>query len=192
MTPVNSRPAELALPVVAISAVRHALTQHVGADAAAHALRAAGNAAGGVLFRSFAYTPGAETNGSDETEARATLSELSGPRFWERLSVFFSSRGWGHLNFDATHPGVGALDTADWVEAEPASASRPSCFFTTGLLAGLLSRVTGAEIAVLEVECRAQGHARCRFLFGGPQALEAVFRDIATGKRADESLAALS
>jgi hypothetical protein len=176
-----------------MSALRRALTQQVGADPAALALRAAGSAAGAAMFRSLAYTPGVESNGNDEAEVRRTLGDLSNARFWERLSVFFSSRGWGHLGFFAAHPGVGALDAPDWVEADPgAMTARPSCFFTTGMLAGLLGRVTGAEVAVLEVECRAQGHARCRFLFGAPPALEAVYRDIAAGRKADESLAALT
>jgi hypothetical protein len=192
MTPVNARPPEIALPVACLGALRAALAGDLGADRAAQALRAAGGAAGHTLFRTLSHPPGSDLNGADETSAREWLAELEAERFWDRFAKFFSSRGWGRLSFRSLHEGVGALDASDWVEADPGGGmGRPSCFFTTGMLAGVLGRVTDEEVAVLEVECRSQGHTRCRFLFGAPPALEAVFHELAAGRDLETTLAAL-
>jgi hypothetical protein len=88
------------------------------------------------------------------------------------------------------HEGLAALDSPNWVEAEPNTTSRPSCFFTTGLLANLLGRAAGSEIAVLEIECRSCGDEHCRFLFGAPETLEAVYSRLRSGESIESSLAA--
>jgi bacteriochlorophyll 4-vinyl reductase len=189
MTNIHTRPTELAVPVASLKALRGGLEAEVGPDAAAHALRLAGNAAGEAMFRPFVHGAGVSAEAADPQAALATLPE---GRFWEMLAAYFASRGWGRLTFSALHPGVGALDTADWVEADPdAVADRPCCYFTTGLFAGLLGRVTGQEVAVLEVSCRSQGEPRCRFLFGPAEALGAVYGDIAAGTRLEDALASL-
>ncbi len=177
MNRITTRPQELALPIASIAALRNALIDAVGEDAAAAALRAAGHAAGDALY--------ATLSAGDGDAAPAD-------RFWQRLTRLFQSRGWGVLRHDDAHPGVGALESADWVEADAfAGAMRPSCFLTTGLLANLLGRVAGREVAVLEVECRSRGDAHCRFLFGSGEALDAVYSHVARGESARDSLASL-
>jgi hypothetical protein len=52
---------------------------------------------------------------------------------------------------------------------------QPSCHFTTGVLANILGRAADGEVAVLEVECRSRGDQRCRFLFGGADAVYSVY-----------------
>ncbi|MBI4408484.1 MAG: hypothetical protein HY561_02170, partial [Gemmatimonadetes bacterium] len=47
------------------------------------------------------------------------------------------------------------------------------------------------DVAVMEVECRARGDLRCRFVFGGASALEALYADLAAGRDLEASLAAL-
>ena len=191
MTAIQTRPSELALPVGALSALREALAAEVGDDGAARALRVAGSAAGTAMFR--ALVAGAGIAHEDEAAAREHLAGLAEERFWSALSAFFGSRGWGRLRFSAVHDGVGALDSADWIEANTdVGAARPACFFTTGMLAGLLGRITGREIAVLEVECRSRGDGECRFLFGSAHALEALYAGIAAGRAVDASLSALA
>jgi predicted hydrocarbon binding protein len=171
----GGRAPELAIPVASLAALRHALTKEVGPDAAARALSAAGHAAGDALFSQM---------GANEESERA---------FWRKLTHLFNSRGWGTLVHSAAHEGVGALDAGDWVEAdEEALTSRPSCFFTTGMLANLLGNAAGAPVTVLEVECRSRGDARCRFLFGSNEALNAVYEQVGSGVNADEALAELS
>jgi hypothetical protein len=86
---------------------------------------------------------------------------------------------------------VGALDSGNWVEVQPESATRPSCYFTTGLLANLLGQAADAEIAVLEVECRSRGDERCRFLFGAPVTLDELYGRLRSGEPVDQSIASL-
>lgn len=194
MTPVNSRPSELALPVASLAAIRRELATAVGGDTAARALQSAGNAAGDAFFRALAHGFGTPADADDpERAAREQLAGVDQAAFWRRFGELFGSRGWGHLAMQPVHPGVGALDAGDWVEADPdAGAGRPSCFFTTGLLANLLGRVAGEDVAVLEVECRSRGDGRCRFLFGGAHALEELFEQLRAGRALDDSLATLT
>ncbi|HEX6063704.1 MAG TPA: V4R domain-containing protein [Longimicrobiales bacterium] len=174
----GTRAPELAIPVACLSALRQALTAEVGPDTAARALRAAGHAAGDAWYP--------RIDGNDEAGA------VSESRFWRRLSQLFHSHGWGSLTHEAVHPGVGALDANDWVEARPeAGESRPSCFFTTGLLANLLGNAAGSDVAVMEVECRSQGDPRCRFLFGSADALNALYARVSSGDAVDAALSKL-
>ncbi|MGH7443583.1 MAG: V4R domain-containing protein [Longimicrobiales bacterium] len=178
MNRLTTRPQELALPIASLAALRNTLIDAVGEDAAAHALRASGHAAGDALFTALV------SGNVDEA--------IPAERFWQRLGQLFHTRGWGTLRHEDAHPGVGALNSLDWVEADAiGSALRPSCFLTTGLLANLLGRISGEEVAVLEVECRSRGDARCRFLFGSASALDAVYARVAAGESANASLAAL-
>ncbi|MGH7469481.1 MAG: V4R domain-containing protein [Longimicrobiales bacterium] len=185
MSRPGSRPAELALPVSSLAALRAALADEVGADAAANALRAAGYAAGDGMFTALTQPFGGDG------EAGPGFDSVSANTFWRRLSELFSTRGWGTLAHEPVHPGVGVLQTSNWVEVELDSATRPSCYFTTGLLANLLGHAAEAEIAVLEVECRSRGDARCRFLFGAPVTLEALYGRLRAGESVDESIESL-
>jgi predicted hydrocarbon binding protein len=174
----SGRPAELVLPVASLAALRRALGTRVGADGAAEALREAGHAAGDALYEVLRSGLGADG-----------LAQLGEAGFWRRLGELFETRGWGELQQEAVHAGVGALDAADWVEADVESgAERPSCHFTTGLLANLLGQVAGQEIAVLESECRSRGDLRCRFLFGAPETLGAVHRTLLAGQDTNASI----
>ena len=177
MLQTAKRALELAIPVASLAALRQALTAEVGADAAARALRAAGHAAGDAWYPQLSSSDG------------DTLAENT---FWRRLNQLFSSRGWGTLRQSAVHPGVGALDANDWVEAQAdAAEARPSCFFTTGVLANLLGNVAGADVAVMEVECRSAGAERCRFLFGSEEALNALYSRVSSGSSVDNALSEL-
>jgi predicted hydrocarbon binding protein len=173
----TTRPHEIMLPVAALASLRDALSAHLGSDAAADALRAAGFAAGETFHRIL-------SGGADED-----LRQLNAARFWSRINLLFSSRGWGQLTFSEAHPGVGSLEASDWAEGRAgADADRPSCHFTTGLLASLLGQLAGAEVGVLEVECRSRGDQRCRFLFGGTEAVYAVYNRIVAGDAPDAAL----
>lgn len=182
----GNRPPELAIPVASLAALRVALAQEVGSDAAARALAAAGQAAGDALFGQLTAAAGDSDNGA------AALADVSENAFWRRLSQLFSSRGWGTLSHTPAHEGVGALATPDWVEADTkANSARPSCFFTTGVLANLLGNAAGAPISVLEVECRSRGDARCRFLFGSAEAMDAVYSRVGDGASVEAVLGEL-
>ena len=176
----SSRTPELALPVASLAAMRDSLVSSVGPEAAALALRQAGHAAGDALHRILSGgTPG-------------SLTALPAEKFWAQLTRLFSSRGWGQLVYTQVHPGVGSLEAGDWAEVRAdGSAGQPSCHFTTGVLANLLGQIADAEVAVLEAECRSRGDHRCRFLFGGADAVYAVYERIAAGDAPDAALARL-
>ena len=175
MVRTGNRPPELAIPVASLAALRRALASEVGADAAARALASAGHAAGDALF-----TQLGTSEGDDEAA------------FWRKLTQLFISRGWGIIIHSNVHEGIGALEAGDWVEADPEAYSpRPSCHFTTGMLANLLGNAAGAPVTVLEVECRSRGDARCRFFFGSTEAMQALYDRVGTGASADAALAEL-
>jgi uncharacterized protein len=170
-----NRTQEIAIPALALRGMSDALVASVGAEAAAGALRAAGHAAGDALYEIFA--------------AQQEPGDLPADAFWQRLGQLFASRGWGQFRHAEIHPGVGALETTNWAEAaDGAVADQPSCHFTTGMLANLLGRVAGTDVAVLEVECRSRGDSRCRFLFGGTDAVYAVYERLVEGASADAAL----
>jgi predicted hydrocarbon binding protein len=177
--PSNNRSQQVVLPARALAAIGGAIAEVIGPEAAAEALRAAGHAAGDAFHGLLAE--------------RHDLAGLPAAEFWATLSQLFSSRGWGQLRYREAHPGVGSLETVDWAEARPEEAlTQPSCHFTTGLLANLLGRIAGEEVAVLEVECRSRGDERCRFLFGSPDALFALYERVADGEGADRALEQLA
>lgn len=179
----TARAPELALPVPSLAAMRAALEVECGPDASARALRSAGFAAGNALYAAL----------SASAPEGQTIETMNADLFWKRLVLLFSNRGWGNLSIAQLHPGIGALDSTNWVEAVPETeAQRPSCHFTTGLIANLLGSAAGADVAVLELECRSRGDARCRFAFGAPEIMGAVYEYMLDGADAEQSIAALS
>lgn len=117
----------------------------------------------------------------------ADPAELGADEFWHHLSAFFRSIGWGRLDFEEVHAGIGSLASGDWAEAGTTGSSRqPTCHFTTGMLADLLGRLIDGEMAVMEVGCRSRGDATCRFFIGGSEALQEVFDGMRQGRDALE------
>ena len=112
---------------------------------------------------------------------------LDDERFSAMSAEFFEEYGWGQLEFTSISNAVLAIDSSDWAEAEGQGAG---CHVSTGLLAGFFGRVADAPIAVLEVECRAAGASRCRFLLGSVDVLGYVHE--AMGRGVSYERAALS
>ncbi|HEX6694270.1 MAG TPA: V4R domain-containing protein [Longimicrobiales bacterium] len=184
MSPMATRPSEMAIPAAALAALRQAITSEFGGDSAARVLRNAGHDAGDAFFHLLA-------NDSDAEAGRAALSQIDADTFWRRFTQLFSSRGWGTLSHGLVHPGIAVLTASDWAEATAGSAPRPSCYFTTGLLANVLGKVAGSDVSVMEVECRSRGDASCRFLFGSPDALSSVYHMLLAGESPDSAVAQL-
>jgi predicted hydrocarbon binding protein len=149
----------------------HALRDRAGAQV----LQEAGYAAGEGVYRSFAaWLPGVA--GVEDPK------ELAAPRLAEVLSRFFSELGWGTVEVTAFGDTAFAIDSLNWPEADPEAALQyPSCFFTSGLLADMVSRIADAGLAVMEVECRSRGDARCRWLVGAPETLTQLYEHMAQG-----------
>lgn len=152
-------------------------------DQAIAVLQEAGYAAGEGLFRTFAgWLP--DHAGVDRPE------DLDAQVMNEVLSDFFAHTGWGRLAMAPVGTGGLAVDSTDWAEAEPGSSAAPMCFFSTGMLADFLGRLSGEAVAVMEVECRSRGDKRCRFLSATPDVLQRVYEEMTTGKSYLEALGA--
>lgn len=170
---------DIRLPANVILSLRRTLVREIGAEAAARALQEAGNAAGDALHDRLAR--GVETDGLGRTPSGS---------FWDRLTSLFREMGWGTAEHQDIHPGVGALDVRDWFEVDP-QARRVSCPFTTGVLANVLGRVAGGEVAVLQVDLPDGATGGCRFLFGGPEPLQRVYGRLREDGDLQAALAAL-
>jgi predicted hydrocarbon binding protein len=152
----------------------HASLTSRAPDQAVAVLQEAGYAAGEALYRAFA--------------AVNSPTDLDADLLAETLSDFFTSCGWGTLTMSPVGTGALAVDSADWAEAEPETAQTPMCFFSAGMLADFLGRLSGEAVSVMEVECRSRGDARCRFLSATPDVLQRVYEGMTAGRTYEEAL----
>lgn len=159
-----------------------AIVRQLHASLATHApeqavtiLQEAGYAAGEGLFKAFT--------------AANNPADLDADLLAPTLSEFFTSSGWGSVTVTPVGTGALALDSADWAEAQPGTSPTPMCFFSAGMLADFLGRLSDETVAVMEVECRSKGDARCRFLSATPEVLEKVYNEMTQGRSYEEALA---
>lgn len=162
-------------PVPGILRQLHASLATHAPDQIVTILQEAGYAAGEGLYRAFA----AENNPAD----------LDAEQLGPALSQFFTTGGWGAVTMTPIGNGALALDSGDWVEAEPGTSQTPMCFFSAGMLADFLGRLSEETVAVMEVECRSKGDERCRFLSATPEVLEKVYNEMTAGRSYEEALA---
>ncbi|HEY8197318.1 MAG TPA: V4R domain-containing protein [Gemmatimonadales bacterium] len=167
-----------------IQQLRASLERDTGVQAAAY-LQEAGFAGGEELFEAFGDWL-KRARGVDQP------SELDVEFLGEVLGEFFADQGWGRLTAIPLGPAVMALDSAEWAEAlDEQQGEFPSCHLSCGLLADFLGRVSGDQVAVMEVECRSRGEQRCRFLAGSPETLGILYDRMAGGTGYLEALGVL-
>jgi predicted hydrocarbon binding protein len=152
----------------------HASLMSRAPDQAIAILQEAGYAAGDGLYRAFA----AVNNPPD----------LDADLLAETLSEFFTSGGWGTVTMSPLGMGALALDSTDWAEAEPGTSQTPMCFFSAGMLADFLGRLSDEPVSVMEVECRSRGDARCRFLSATPEVLQRVYEKMTQGESYEDAV----
>lgn len=179
----QSQPRMVGIPAAALGAVHTSLGQGRSVTEAAELARRVGFAIGPALVDAFE----AELSNGGAGPA----ADLPTDEFWTRLSRFLSEAGWGDLTAREAHPGVASVTTANWTEAAGRSTAHPSCHLSTGLLAAVVSRVAGTDLAVLEATCRAAGAGECTFLVGGHAALGSVYARIRAGDNPTQAVAAL-
>ncbi len=167
---------EVRLPVAGLAALRNAVQASCDGDAAARSLQRAGVALGRAIYADLALA--------------ADPARLSAAEFWERALEALRERGWGDFVHRSVHDGAGELATPNGAEVSD-RGGRPDCFLSAGLIAGLLAGVDAGPVAVLEVECRSQGDAECRFLFGGRDAIAAIHAALLRGEAFDDAVEAL-
>lgn len=172
----------MSAPALPLRALHGSLQSHAP-DAAVSILQETGFASGEGVFQTFsAWLP--EGAGVDSPD------QLDGDRLSQVLSAFFEAHGWGPLSVTPLPGGALALDSAAWAEAEPGTAEAPMCFFSAGMLADFLGRLSGETVAVMEVECRCKGDERCRFLSAMPETLQRVYEAMTAGRSYEEALSA--
>ncbi|HUG00944.1 MAG TPA: V4R domain-containing protein [Longimicrobiales bacterium] len=167
---------EVRLSVDGLSALRSAVHAACDGDAAARSLQRAGVALGRAIYADIARA--------------GDPAALAPAEFWERALDALRERGWGDYVHRSVHAGAGELATSNGAEVT-SRGSRPDCFLSAGLIAGLLAGVDAGPVAVLEVECRSQGDAECRFLFGGRDTIAAVHSALLRGEPVDDAVEAL-
>jgi predicted hydrocarbon binding protein len=157
-----------------IHQLRAALERDTGLQAASY-LQEAGFAGGEELYGEF-------TEWLLATRGVERPAVLDAKFLDEALSQFFAEQGWGALSVQALGGAVLALDSTEWAEASDEGRGEfPSCHLTCGLLADFFGRLSDGLVAVMEVECRSRGDARCRFLAGAPETLSALYDRMAQG-----------
>lgn len=168
------------LPARFFPLLRRALENEGSPLSATHVLHDAGFGSGPPLFDDLE-----RKLGQDPTTRNETL-------FWTDLSRFFAERGWGRIESERVHSGLGLLLARDWAESDPEGLDeQPGCHFSSGLLAYLLGRAAGAPIAVLEVGCRSRGDDHCSFLYGSEAAIHEIYGLLLDGASLEEALAGL-
>ena len=86
------------------------------------------------------------------------------------------------------------LRATDWAEAEPQSDTNvrvTNCSFSEGYLSGILSKLSGRSVAVLEVSCQTRGDDACEFAFGSESAIQKLDKAILNGAEISNALEAL-
>lgn len=161
-------------------ALRATLFRDAGSNAASY-LQEAGYAGGAALYQAFATWSAAHGVPVPEN--------MAAPEFQERAAEFFAELGWGEIVVGMLHDSVITLDSANWAEADPASAMQfPGCYLTSGLFADFFGRLAGAPLVTMEVECRSMGSERCRFLLGSSETLQHVYDGMTQGVSYDAAL----
>ena len=93
--------------------------------------------------------------------------------WWEPLS----DAGWGPCKFDlgALSRGIAVIEMADSpIAAALQGTEFPICHFFAGLFAGAMSFYERAERHATELECRAAGGTKCRFVVGPGGAVDSA------------------
>jgi len=173
----------LAFPRASLLALRAALIRDTGGSFATF-LQEAGYAGGEAVFAAFRSWLGARGEDVDTLDIEA---------FQARAAEFFRVAGWGTITIAPVGDVVAMVDSTDWGEADPLSAlPYPACHYTTGMLADFFGRTAAAPLAVLEVECRSSGSARCRFLVGATEVMGHLYERMSAGEHYETAARALT
>jgi len=167
------------VPASTLGSIREIVEERCDPATAVLALQAAGYRAGESMYPDFERAMGRDP------------AAMGRRAFFRSLSDFLTSRGWGSIRLEEPHTGVGLLVSNDWAEASDGGEPQPSCAFSAGLLAGLLTAAAAAPVAVLQVTCRSCGDESCGFAFGSGDTVSRLYGELVEGQAMDSALAAL-
>jgi hypothetical protein len=121
----------------------------------------------------------------DSLVAAQDIDRLDARQFWAEVGKKLKELGLGSARYEQVDEGLAAVCLLRFPEAGGhGSGTRHSCgcHLGTGLLGGLLSRAADESIAVLEIECRADGSEGCWFIVGSRGRLEAIHQKLIAGE----------
>jgi len=162
------------VPASLISSVRRALASDREPLEAVNLLRQVGYEVGEAVHQALSGRLG-------------DAGEMDADAFWAGVSDYFQDVGWGRVEHRRLHPGVGALDLVDWIEAG-SDGGPAGCHLSTGFFTDVLGRVAGDGVVVMEVPAEP---GRSRLLFGSGETLGAVYQSLAGGASLDDAIARL-
>ena len=119
------------------------------------------------------------------------VEELDPEEFWAAVGQKLQELGFGPVRYEQVDEGLAAVCLVSFPEAggEEIGARRSAgCHLGTGLLGGLLSRAADRSIAVLEIECRADGSHGCWFLLGAQERLESIHEKLRAGEPIENAI----
>ncbi|HEX7939399.1 MAG TPA: V4R domain-containing protein [Gemmatimonadaceae bacterium] len=167
-----------------MTALRAALWRDAGA-AAPGILQEAGYASGPAMYQAFVAWCAHHGYGVPEQVAASNFQQLA--------TTYFHELGWGTVAVTTVGDSVVTVDSADWAEADPASAMQfPGCYLSSGMLADFFGRLAGAQLTSMEVECRSMGHAHCRFILGSAETIQHVYDAMTQGIGYEDALAQMA
>jgi uncharacterized protein len=173
----------VAVSRAALSALRASLLRDAGPAAAGY-FQEAGYAGGAAVFDTFRTWLHERGHASPES--------LGVDEFAARASEYFHDLGWGSIRLGALRDAVATLDSTDWGEADPTGGlDQPACHLSTGMFADFFGRIADTPLAVMEVECRSAGDARCRFLLGSAEVMERLYESMSEGKAYEAAVEAM-
>lgn len=168
----------------AFTTLHSVLFRDAGANAASY-LQEAGYAGGPALHDAFGRWCASRGHPSPE---QFGIGEFGG-----RAAEFLADLGWGRVTVETLHESALAVDSPDWMEANPAAGMQyPGCYFSAGMLADFFGRLAGAQLVAMEVECRSVGHERCRFLLASAETIQHVYDGLTQGVGYEDSLAQMA
>lgn len=167
------------MPATLLAEVQRVLRSELDPTELPNVLRRVGMETGRALHASFLE------------QVSGGVEDLANNAFWSSLDTFFQDLGWGGIEHERLHPGVISVASTDWFESSGTESDNPSCHFTVGVLGELFRQFASLEVAVMEVRCRSTGANECRFLIGGPDALESVFQRMTEGSHYRDAVSEL-
>lgn len=173
-----------AMPRASLTTLRASLVRDLG-DGFAAVLQEAGYAGGESVLAGMRSWCAANGIGLPES--------LPYAQFQQAAARFFSETGWGNVTLEPIGDTAVAFDAPEWAESDPAAAMPyPSCYYTAGMLADVFGRVADGQLGCLEVECRSNGAARCRFLLASPAVIAHVYQRLTEGVAYQDALKELA
>ena len=140
------------------------------------ALRDAGYAGGEALYAAFAQY--AREQGVGDPQRMAVED------FFQYAGDFLTDSGWGDTSLASLDDTFCLIEIDGCWEADPEHQPDPrGCHLTLGLLGAFLGKFADYPVALLEIEGPGTGSARCRFLAGNMEMIEAHYLAATTESR---------